>query len=389
MKRYTTGTFAKLANVTERTSRYYDKIGLLKPSFVAENGYRYYTDEDLFKLQRIVSLKNLGFSLEEIFPMTLKNDKESMIESLNLQIELVDKKINSLTNIKETLLNTKNLFIKNDIEWNKVIELLQLSKAENEIIDQYRTSNNLNIRINLHEQFSINKQGWFNWILSNIDFTNSNRILEIGCGDGKLWKDSKLNLRNREIFLSDSSNGMINDAKRNLNDDFSYMVFECENIPFKKEYFDIVIANHVLFYLKNIHEGLNEIRRVLVNHGTFYCSTYGKNHMKEITELVQEFDSRIVLSRNSLYEQFGIENGINILSTYFDDVNLIMYDDYLEVDDSEALISYIMSCHGNQNEILKNQLGKFKLFLDMKIMENGSFHITKDAGLFICKKNKN
>ena len=389
MKRYTTGTFAKLANVTERTIRYYDKIGLLKPSFVAENGYRYYTDEDLFKLQRIVSLKNLGFSLEEIFPMTLKNDKESMIESLNLQIELVDKKINSLTNIKETLLNTKNLFIKNDIEWNKVIELLQLSKAENEIIDQYRTSNNLNIRINLHEQFSINKQGWFNWILSNIDFTNSNRILEIGCGDGKLWKDSKLNLRNREIFLSDSSNGMINDAKRNLNDDFSYMVFECENIPFKKEYFDIVIANHVLFYLKNIHEGLNEIRRVLVNHGTFYCSTYGKNHMKEITELVQEFDSRIVLSRNSLYEQFGIENGINILSTYFDDVNLIMYDDYLEVDDSEALISYIMSCHGNQNEILKNQLGKFKLFLDMKIMENGSFHITKDAGLFICKKNKN
>ena len=39
-KKYSTGTFAKLANVTERTIRYYDKIGLLKPSFVMKNGYR-------------------------------------------------------------------------------------------------------------------------------------------------------------------------------------------------------------------------------------------------------------------------------------------------------------------------------------------------------------
>ncbi len=102
MKSYSTGKFAKLANVTERTIRYYDKIGLLKPSFVMENGYRYYTDEDLLKLQRIISLKNLGFSLEEIYPMTLKNDKKSLEDSLELQIELVNKKIHSLENLKET-----------------------------------------------------------------------------------------------------------------------------------------------------------------------------------------------------------------------------------------------------------------------------------------------
>ena len=46
---YSTGQFAKLANVTERTIRYYDKIGLLKPSFVMENGYRRYTQSDLLK----------------------------------------------------------------------------------------------------------------------------------------------------------------------------------------------------------------------------------------------------------------------------------------------------------------------------------------------------
>ena len=76
---YKTGEFAKLANVTERTLRYYDKIGLLKPSSILSNGYRQYTDSDLLKLQKILSLKHLGFSIEEIFPIVLEdqNLKES------------------------------------------------------------------------------------------------------------------------------------------------------------------------------------------------------------------------------------------------------------------------------------------------------------------------
>ena len=386
MNTYSTGKFAKLANVTERTIRYYDKIGLLKPSFVMENGYRYYTDEDLLKLQRIISLKNLGFSLEEIYPMTLKNDKQSLEDSLKLQIELVNKKIHSLENLKETLKNTSRLVREDHVEWDKIITLLQLSKYDEEIIEQYRTSKNLDVRIQLHEKYSHNKLGWFNWLYSQLDFSHANRILEIGCGDGKLWENKTLDFRNREVFLSDASSGMIEEVKKKLGDDFSFMVFDCEQIPFKKNYFDIVIANHVLFYLKDLNLGLKEIERVLVEDGSFYCSTYGKNHMKEITELVKEFDSRIVLSRNCLYDQFGIENGKDILNSYFKNVDLIMYDDYLEVDDSEPLIDYIMSCHGNQNEILKNQLHQFKLFLDQKIMEKGHIRITKQAGVFKCKK---
>lgn len=386
MKTYTTGVFAKLANVTERTIRYYDQIGLLKPSFVLENGYRQYTDEDLLKLQRIVSLKNLGFSLEEIYPLTLKDDQSSISETIDLQLELIDKKMKSLSLLKENLKSTSDLLKSQKLDWNRIINLLQLSQYEEDIIEQYRTSKNLSVRISLHDRFSINKIGWFSWLFSNIDFSKSNRILEVGCGDGKLWMNQNLNLRNREVFLSDSSKGMLEEAKHKLGDDFSFMCFECEAIPFKKKYFDIVIANHLLFYLKDLHQGLKEINRVLVDDGTFYCSTYGKNHMKEITELVQEFDPRIVLSRNSLYEAFGLENGEEILSKYFGSVDLKLYDDCLEVDESEPLLEYIMSCHGNQNEILKNQLGKFKLFLDSKIMMRGSIHITKEAGLFICKK---
>ena len=63
---YHTGEFADKAEVSERTLRYYDKVGLLSPSQYTEAGYRLYTDEDLLNLQQILALKFLGFSLEEI-----------------------------------------------------------------------------------------------------------------------------------------------------------------------------------------------------------------------------------------------------------------------------------------------------------------------------------
>jgi DNA-binding transcriptional MerR regulator len=58
--------FAQMTRVTVRTLHYYDQIGLLRPSFERPNGYRVYTDADLLKLQQIVTLKFMGFSLDEI-----------------------------------------------------------------------------------------------------------------------------------------------------------------------------------------------------------------------------------------------------------------------------------------------------------------------------------
>ncbi len=63
---YLVREFAKLTRVTVRTLHYYDQIGLLKPSVERPNGYRVYTDTDLLKLQQIVTLKFMGFSLREI-----------------------------------------------------------------------------------------------------------------------------------------------------------------------------------------------------------------------------------------------------------------------------------------------------------------------------------
>ena len=381
MNYYKTGQFAKLANVSERTIRYYDKIGLLKPSFVMENGYRQYSDLDLLKLQKILSLKHLGFSIEEIFPMVM--DNTNLKESFDLQIDLIEDKISHLQSLKDAL---KRASQTPDLSWNMILSLVQLSNEETNIIEQYKNAKNLNDRISLHEKYSTNKQGWFNWLFYQIDFSRVNRLLELGCGNGKLWQENKIDLRNREIFLSDISEGMVEEVRNKLGSDFNCIVADAEKIPFKDKYFDTIIANHVLFYLNDLNLGLKEISRVLKPNGILYCSTYGKNHMKEITEIVQNFDSRINLSNHSLYDIFGLENGESILCNYFSNVEKYNYQDSLEITESKPLIDYIMSCHGNQNEILGPRLNEFKEYIEELLENNGKIVVTKEAGLFVCRK---
>lgn len=381
MNYYKTGQFARLANVSERTIRYYDKIGLLKPSFVMENGYRQYSDLDLLKLQKILSLKHLGFSIEEIFPMVM--DNTNLKESFELQIDLIEDKISHLQSLKDALKRASN---SSNLSWNMILSLVQLSNEETNIIEQYKNAKNLNDRISLHEKYSTNKQGWFNWLFEKIDLSKVNRLLELGCGNGKLWQENKIDLRNREIFLSDISEGMVEEVRNKLGSDFNCIVADAEKIPFKDAYFDSIIANHVLFYLNDLNQGLKEVSRVLKPNGILYCSTYGSRHMKEITDIVQNFDSRINLSNHSLYDVFGLENGENILKQYFTSVQRMDYQDSLEITESKPLIDYIMSCHGNQNEMLGPRLNEFKEYIEELLQKDGKIVVTKQAGLFVCVK---
>lgn len=62
----TVGQVAKKMGVTVRTLQYYDRVGVLSPSAESEGGRRLYTEKDFIRLHQILSLKSLGFSLEDI-----------------------------------------------------------------------------------------------------------------------------------------------------------------------------------------------------------------------------------------------------------------------------------------------------------------------------------
>ena len=269
-----------------------------------------------------------------------------------------------------------------------MLDLIHLTGMEKSMKNQYQNASNISSRINLHSLYSQNKQGWFPWVYEQCQIHPGMRILELGCGDGVLWTQNISSLPGKvSVTLSDLSSGMLRDARRAIgrkDSRFSFEAFDCARIPHEDRSFDLVIANHVLFYCEDISAVCSEIQRVLTPGGKLICSTYGKKHMQEVSRLVRDFDDRIVLSADRLYERFGRENGADILAPYFSRIFWESYEDSLLVPDAEPLISYILSCHGNQNQYLLDKYKDFRGFVSRKTKDG--FFITKDAGIFLCEK---
>ena len=376
-----------MAQITVRTVRYYDKQNILKPSLVTPTGARFYTEEDFARLQQIMLLKYLGFSLEDIRELTVNDSDYSYLEhSLEQQQNLVRDRIEQLQLVEQAIGETvTEIRQQQNVDWNRMRELIHLTGMENSLKAQYRNSTNISARIRLHRLFSSNKQGWFPWIYEQCQITEGMKILELGCGNGRLWIENKAKLpADCEIILSDISEGMIRDVRReqSLQDDrFSFAAFDCHAIPYEDASFDLVIANHVLFYCKDVDRVCSEVGRVLKPGGRFVCGTYGVAHMQEVSRLVTQFDDRITLSGENLYEHFGKENGAQALAPYFAEVDWQQYEDALIVTQAEPLIEYVLSCHGNQNQYILEKYNKFRKYVEGQI-RNG-YTITKDAGIFI------
>lgn len=98
-----TGDFAKICNVTKQTLFHYDEIGLLQPHHKSDNGYRYYSYQQLEMMYVIDSLKEIGMSLNEIKQFIGMTTPELMIETFKEKSLLLSEKIASLLRIQKVI----------------------------------------------------------------------------------------------------------------------------------------------------------------------------------------------------------------------------------------------------------------------------------------------
>ncbi len=115
------GELAKKLGTTVRTLQYYDKEGLLKPSAESEGGRRLYTDKDMVKLHQILSLKSLGFSLEDIkknlvsldTPIEVANALTEQASSIKRQIEALTSTLSDIESLREEVVQMQAVDFKN------------------------------------------------------------------------------------------------------------------------------------------------------------------------------------------------------------------------------------------------------------------------------------
>ena len=107
---FTVKQLSTLAGVTPRTLHHYDQIGLLKPSRIGENGYRYYGEESLLRLQQILLYRELEIPLDEIRRIMGRRDFDVLSALENHRLELgkrVERLQRLIQTVDHTILHTK------------------------------------------------------------------------------------------------------------------------------------------------------------------------------------------------------------------------------------------------------------------------------------------
>ena len=247
---------------------------------------------------------------------------------------------------------------------------------------QYKTAENLNIRSSIHLKYSTNKQTFGDWISEHYKIDSGARILELGCGTGSIWKD-KLSLLepNCSLVLSDFSPGMLETAKETvgMNPRVDYQVIDIQNIPYQDGSFDIVIANMMLYHVPDIDKGLCEVRRVLKPGARFYTATYGEHGIIEyLSNVLSAYGVKDTVNKN-----FTLQNGQEILSKVFSNVQKLNYEDALAVTDINDMVDYIYSMtsmtvlHTVPKPIIAEALSAH--------IENGILYVPKEYVMFVCQ----
>jgi len=115
---FTVKQLSKLAGVTPRTLHHYDEIGLLKPSRVGDNGYRYYGDESVLRLQQILFYRELDIPLDDIKKI-MAESRFDVLGALQSHKDALKKQVRRLNRLINTVDNTINHLKGNNIMSDK------------------------------------------------------------------------------------------------------------------------------------------------------------------------------------------------------------------------------------------------------------------------------
>ncbi|QQK75325.1 MerR family transcriptional regulator [Salicibibacter cibarius] len=138
---YTIGKLSKKTGVTIRTLDYYDEVGLLKPKSATEGGHRLYGDEEVMRLEHILALKYLGFSLEKIQAI-LHESARTWEEALSEQLLMVKDQKKRLDELEQSLTAVLySIRIEDEVKWPLIFGAMQLFQQDPDkvtrVLDRY------------------------------------------------------------------------------------------------------------------------------------------------------------------------------------------------------------------------------------------------------------
>lgn len=195
-----TGELSKIFNVSVRTIRYYDQIGLVQPSRKDAGGKRYYSKEDILNLQKIILLKSLNLSLEDSRSILAE---QSMAAILLAHKSLLSEEMEHLKKSLKHIQSVLNLLdLKESLQWEDLISLVANSEKEKDWNQYFSTAQHsiLKARLPRLESGDLNTKKWIN-IIKRIELCLDNGISP-SSPEGQLILED-VNILSEETFGND------------------------------------------------------------------------------------------------------------------------------------------------------------------------------------------
>ena len=256
---------------------------------------------------------------------------------------------------------------------------------------QYKTQDNLNVRIRTHELYSEYQVNFPDWILSQISWRGDEQVLDVGCGAGAYVVEASK--RCRQYIAGDLSFGML----AGLSNPVSTRVnLNAETLPFADNSFDVILANHMIYHVPDKAKACAEFRRLLHPSGILLAATNSANSMSEFNDLAKQCFARFAgrnipdpMSYNKL--PFTLEDGAEILQQSFEQVKRVDKTNALVFPSPQPVIDYLGSARERWDVILGNAGIKWEQLeaalretVTEHIATHGEFRVNTLTGLFIC-----
>lgn len=379
-KQYTIGQLAQLTDMSTKALRIYEEKGLITSIRNENNNYRLFDESVKLQLQRIQTLKYLGFSLSEIEKMLVHFNQVNLEESFLEQKKLMEKKVFELNRMIHCMEKAAIECKENQFNLDEVFKML------NHIIINREADEGVGFLRN--HAVTKEPEGWSRWIFEQVKIKSGMDIMDAGAGYGNIWRHNIERIPDEcKIYCIDKHNTHADTfyEEFHMHKAFEFIWSDLEHMDFHDCY-DLIFFNHVMAFIENKEVLLQKFRASLKENGVFACTWGGALLWEEMAKLFIEckpeqkkkIQAALKKRKQPLVEYADmlknvfpkVERRVRRVPLYYDNV-----DDFIEYMKEVSKLGFDFTKYEDD----------LKAFLKEKY-KDGTYYIERDGYLFLCKE---
>ena len=388
---YTIGQLAKLAGISTKTLRVYERKGLLVPERNEDNRYRLYGGEAVRTLEKIQLMKWLDFSLDQIAEFLQLYENVSREKMLLEQKRLLEK--------KRAQLNTVIAHVDRAVQECKLGEQDSNTflKALGSIVKNQRADE----LVGHLARHSNEPWGWSRFVMDTVGIQPDMRVLDAGAGWGNLWRCNEERLPDglsvtcvdRHNTHMDTFCAFLEEQRKEgkfANSQFNFVWDDLETMSFEGLY-DRIFFNHTVSHIADRKALYHKFYEALAQTGILTCTWGGYLFYDNMQPFFREFFGTCPeLDEGLKKHKRRADDWEQELRNIFPVVEKHTYEILLHFATAEEFLDYIVQVCKPVREVLELRREEFLSYLRGKEVlknEQGIYEFTRDTFLFTCRKD--